>query len=355
MTLNLCNAFNGIEEFLPNSLSLRSDDPKYNLYKTYCPTDKTGKPECRTDGERIGAMFKYLLGLLFDNNEDDLESENKKNEYTDYAILWLSNKIRHFKYQNNMHVMDFYVTFIKNGDWYKDVRDKINGKNKIMKIKVSEMYNLYDLLNILCKIITNYSENPSSCPECSNFTNKWGELSQKLVNKETKFFEDEHYCNALLTLKNAYEKFKNDNNNPSEFPNLREIKGINDCKKLCEGANSSWKVIHVEVKDAVTKENVNEGKQSSGKKTEEPIPVGTTELNIALPNTADVPINDIIEIKVVLVRWMEKKVDEKKKHEKSYKFGCWNKSTKGVINSFDDKRQMEVIINSVKKKAINQL
>ncbi|SCL83741.1 Plasmodium variant antigen protein Cir/Yir/Bir, putative [Plasmodium chabaudi adami] len=237
MALNLCNAFKDIEEFLPDSLSSESNDTNRNLYKIYCPIDQTGKQECRTDGERIGAMFKLLLQQLFVNNEDALELENKNDEYSEYAILWLSNIIKNFNYKNNMHVLDFYTTIIKE------------------------------------------------------------EKSKELVDKEIKVFEDEHYCNALLNLKKFYAKFTN-GNNTNVFPKINEIKKMNNCKKLCEGANSSWKVIHVEVKDAVTKENVNEGKQPSEKKPEEPIPVGTTELNIAPPNTVDVPINGIIELKV---------------------------------------------------------
>ncbi|SCL83933.1 CIR protein [Plasmodium chabaudi adami] len=311
MTLNLCSAFKGIGELLPDSLSPENDDDSHSLYKIYCPTDsKTGNPECKTDGQRISAMFRYLLEYLFVNNDDNLKSENQNNEYSEYAILWLSNIIRHFNYKRTPHVRDFYATFIKDSDLYKDFHGKINEKNEIMKIQIGQMHNLYELLNILCNAITKYEENPSNCSECSKFTNKWEEKTKELVNKKTKFFEDENYCNALLTLKKAYEKFRSGSNNTSALPILNEIEGISDCNKLCEKANRSWKLIHVEVKDVVEEKKVsgngeseqktNEkgGKQLSEEKPKEKTSGVADGSNITLSYTGDVSQKHTTEIQV---------------------------------------------------------
>ncbi|VTZ67109.1 CIR protein [Plasmodium chabaudi chabaudi] len=298
MTLNLCSAFKGIGELLPDSLSPESDDDNHSLYKIYCPTDsKTGNPECKTDGQRISAMFRYLLEYLFVNNDDDLKSENQNNEYSEYAILWLSNIIRHFNYKHTPHVRDFYATFIKDSDLYKDFHGKINEKNEIMKIQIGQMYNLYELLNILCNAITKYEENPSNCPECSKFTNKWEEKTKELVNKKTKFFEDENYCNVLLTLKKAYENFRSGSNNTSTLPILNEIEGISNCNKLCEKANRSWKLIHVEVKDVVEEKKVS-GNGESEQKTKEKNSGVTDGSNITLPYTGNVSQKHTTEIQV---------------------------------------------------------
>ncbi|SCL83653.1 CIR protein [Plasmodium chabaudi adami] len=300
MTLNLCNAFKEIENFMPDSLSSESKDANRNLYKVYCPTDRTGKPECQTDGQRIEAMFKYLLQTLFVNNEEDLESENQNNEYSEYALLWLSNKIKKFKYQNNMHVLDFYFTFIKNDNWYNDFRNKINEKNKIMKIEIGQMYNLYELFTILCNAITKYNDNPSNCPDCSNFINKWNERSKGLVNKKTKVFEDEQYCDMLRILKNAYENFREGTNNQNGLPELEEIEEMKDCKELCKEATRSRKIISVQIQDAENPPKVNDtesDKHSSEEKTKESIPVGTTGPVAILSNTSGTPQNDVIEIR----------------------------------------------------------
>ncbi|SCL83295.1 CIR protein [Plasmodium chabaudi chabaudi] len=290
MTLNLCNALKDIEEFLPDSLSSESKDVNRNLYKTYCPIDQRGKQECRTDGERIDAMFKFLLQTLFVNNEEDLESENQNNEYSEYALLWLSNKIKKFKYQNNMHVLDFYFTFIKNDNWYNDFRNKINEKNKIMKIEIGQMYNLYELFTILCNAITNYNDDPSNCSECSNFINKWKERSKGLVDKKTKVFEDEQYCDMLRILKNAYENFRKGTNNQNGLPELEEIEEMKDCKELCKKATRSRKIISVPIRDAEKPPKVNDtesDKQSIEEKTKESNPVGTTGPVAILSNTGD--------------------------------------------------------------------
>ncbi|SCL83034.1 CIR protein [Plasmodium chabaudi chabaudi] len=299
MTLNLCNAFKEIENFMPDSLSSESKDANRNLYKVYCPTDRTGKQECQTDGQRIEAMFKYLLQALFVNNEEDLESENQNNEYSEYALLWLSNKIKKFKYQNNMHVLDFYFTFIKNDNWYNNFRNKINEKNKIMKIEIGQMYNLYELFTILCNAITNYNDDPSNCSECSKFANKWNERSKGLVNKKTKVFEDEQYCDMLRILKNAYENFRKGTNNQNGLPELEEIEGMKNCKELCKGATRSRKIIRVPIQEVEKHPKINgdeSDKQSSEEKTKESNPVETPGPAAILSNTGDTSQNDAIEI-----------------------------------------------------------
>ncbi|EAA19481.1 hypothetical protein YYC_05800 [Plasmodium yoelii 17X] len=96
-----------------------------------------------------------------------------------------------------------------------------------MGIKIDEMRKLYELLNELCNAITNYTNDSSNCPDFLKFANNWEEQFNQL------------YCDVLLTLKNTYEKLKNDNNNPSELPKLKEIEEINDYKKLCKEATNS--------------------------------------------------------------------------------------------------------------------
>ncbi|WBY58382.1 PIR protein [Plasmodium yoelii yoelii] len=164
-------------------------------------------------------------------------------------MLWLSNKTKLIKNGTYGSVSEFYVTFIKDNENYKEYLDKINNK-KIMNIKIDEMQKLYELLNELYNAITKYTKDSSNFSG-SNLANKWEEQSNQFVDKKSKIFEDEYYCDVLLTLKNAYEKFKNDNNNPSELPKLKEIEEINDCKKLCKEATNSCKVISVDFQEIV--------------------------------------------------------------------------------------------------------
>ncbi|CDS44649.1 uncharacterized protein PY17X_0217601 [Plasmodium yoelii] len=260
MTLNVCKAFKEIDDYWDNGFSFGNNDIFTGLHNFYCHTNKeTGKGECKTSGQTVSAITVLLLNNLFTGDEY-IESEDKNNEYMTYIMLWLSNKMKLIKYGNYGSVADFYVTFIKGAEKYKEYLDKIDKNHKIMNLEIARMRTLYGLLNELCNAIINYTNdsstcsNFSNCPYFSNFVSNWEKQLNKLVEKKKKFFEDEYYCNVLVTLQNAYQKFKNDNNIQKKLPEIMEVEDIIYCKELCGGATSSSKVIGVEFRDVLPKE-----------------------------------------------------------------------------------------------------
>ncbi|SBW38340.1 BIR protein, partial [Plasmodium berghei] len=257
MILNVCETFKGIEELLNDDFYLHGINDNTKLLEIYCPiSSETGKRECKTASQRVNAATVLLFNHLFSGDEN-IESDNKNNEYIMYIMLWLSSKMNLITDGTYGSVSDFYTTFIKNGDvdvdvddnYYYDYFDKISEKKEIMKIKIEGMHELYELLKDLCNAINNSSEDSSNCSDCSNFANKWKDQSNKLVEKETKVYEDEYYCDVLLTLKKAYEKFKKDNGIQNKLPELEKIEKINNCKELCKDANNSWRIIDASSQD----------------------------------------------------------------------------------------------------------
>ncbi|ETB56043.1 hypothetical protein YYC_05920, partial [Plasmodium yoelii 17X] len=263
MTLKVCEAFKDVENHLPDTYSFNRNKVSTAI-RTYCKFNiKTWTGECNTIGEVVSAVTMLLLNKLLVLNTN-LESENKNNEYITYVMLWLSNKMKLLNNRTYGAISEFYVTFIKKGEHYKKYLDKINSKKTIMRIKIEEMRKLYGLLNELCIAITKHTTDPSNCSNFSKFVNNWIKLYIQFVLKKIKFFEDEYYCDVLMTLKNAYEKFKKDNDTKKNFPEIIEIEGMNNCKKLTEEATRSWKVINVVVQDAPNvKKKLEEGKDTS--------------------------------------------------------------------------------------------
>ncbi|SBW38341.1 BIR protein [Plasmodium berghei] len=263
MTLKVCKAFKDIEEYLPDNFSFEKNHTDTEIYNAYCPISKeTGKGKCGTIGQVVSAVTTLLINNLITGDEY-IESENENNEYITYIILWLSDKMKLIKTWEYGSVSDFDTTFIKDGEYYKEHIDQIKKKENIMNVKIDEMHELYELLNDLCNVITKYTNDSSNCSDCSNFTSNWEEKSNKLVNKKIKVFEDEYYCDVLLTLKNAYEKFKRDNNIQNKLPKIKEIEEINNCKKLCKEATKSWRIKSVDFQQIKEKKNIEKSKDNS--------------------------------------------------------------------------------------------
>ncbi|EAA17008.1 putative yir4 protein, partial [Plasmodium yoelii yoelii] len=258
-----CEAFKDVDKRLPDNYSFDKNKVTSDI-KTYCRFNKrTWQGECFTIGEVVSAVTILLLHKLFVANKK-LESENKNNEYITYVMLWLSNKMKLITKGSYGSVDDFYFTFIKNSQKYNLYRDKININKKIMRLNIDRMRKLYGLLNNLCNAITKYNNDSSNYSDFSNFVNNWIIQYIQLLLKKPKVFEDEYYCDVLVTLKNAYEKFKKDNNVKSCFPEIIEIEKIKTCKQLVEKATSSSKVIGVELKDLPNKKtDVDNGKDTS--------------------------------------------------------------------------------------------
>ncbi|EAA15676.1 putative bir1 protein, partial [Plasmodium yoelii yoelii] len=244
-----CEAFKEIEEHLPDGFDFKKEHKVENKYNPYCHGNKkTEKKECMTIGETVSGTTLLLLNNLF-NGDGYIKSEDENNEYITYIMLWLSNKMKLITKGTYGAVSEFYVTFINNNAHYNKHLAKINSKKNIMRIKIEEMRKLYGLLNELCNAITNHRTDPSNCSNFSKFVNNWIKLYIQFIYKKKKVFEDEYYCDVLFTLKNAYEKFKKDNDSKNFFPEIIEIEGMNNCKLLTKEATRSWKVINAVVQD----------------------------------------------------------------------------------------------------------
>ncbi|ETB61182.1 hypothetical protein YYC_02108 [Plasmodium yoelii 17X] len=259
----ICKTFILFEDFLPDNFSFENNNVKYKLYEAYCPIDQEiERGKCTTVNQVVSASTVFLFNYLF-TEDQYIETDDKNNEYSMYIMLWLSNKMKLLTQKDYGTVSEFYDTFIQNDEHYKEYLERINSTKNIMNIKIGEMRTLYGLLNELCNAIIKYN-NDSSISDFSIFVNNWEKQYKQLVEKKKKVSEDEHYCEVLLTLKSAYQKFKKDNNIQKNFPEIKEG-DINYCKKIRSETNTSWKVIDVKSIEKVKKEKgLEKGKDSFG-------------------------------------------------------------------------------------------
>ncbi|SCL88877.1 Plasmodium variant antigen protein Cir/Yir/Bir, putative, partial [Plasmodium chabaudi chabaudi] len=90
-------------------------DPKLN---DYCHTKNKGRNgECGTNYEKISAGFIWLL-VTFESLYDDECSQNEKDQYAGYAILWLSYILNQMSNEGIPTLKDFYTNNIETNTNY---------------------------------------------------------------------------------------------------------------------------------------------------------------------------------------------------------------------------------------------
>ncbi|CAD2085907.1 PIR protein CIR protein [Plasmodium vinckei lentum] len=192
----------------------------------YCPYHK--------DEQGYGMCFTYLQmarsGVI--NLLENLEKYNLEyDKLAEYAILFLSYKLKQHSQYKWINLNNFYTSHIKNNnDYNKKIKDTgptykdiIYKKKDLMDIKEISKFN--ESFSILCKLYNGINKNNLDCTKCpnclQNFANKFEEL-----NNDSNINGSTSYSKLLSTLSDDYNHLKNNygNNNSCNFPPLPKVK-----------------------------------------------------------------------------------------------------------------------------------
>eukprot|EP00364_Plasmodium_chabaudi_P000005 XP_016652860.1 CIR protein [Plasmodium chabaudi chabaudi] len=259
MLEEVCGAINQINKVLSDDiLTLGQHFPDDELgYTAYCPNAKEGeKGKCVTNGDRISAGFIWLLEMF--KALDDVENlKDINDQYVEYAILWLSSKNILINPDMLVSVTGIYDILERNNPiGYKEFRNKIEKKKQLMNFGDYHMGKLYELLKEMCTLITKYDQDRSFPDSYLNHANKCANLYQNLVTEAYSSKMCDSYCYVLSTLKDAYDKFRRENEFDSDYqlPEFTLPEGIKSCEKLCEKKNQELKVesSKIDVSETVT-------------------------------------------------------------------------------------------------------
>ncbi|SCL91535.1 CIR protein [Plasmodium chabaudi adami] len=256
--IEVCGVINEIEKsFVENPKKSGEYIFTDQMYEAYCPNAKEGeKGKCVTNGGRISSGFIWLLEMFkaLDNVEN---FKDINDQYVEYAILWLSSKNILINPDILVSVTGIYDILERNNPiGYKEFRNKIEKKKKLMNFGDYHMGKLYELLKEMCTLITKYGQDRSFPDSYSNYANKCANLYQNLVKKAYSSNMCDSYCHVLSTLKNAYDKFRGENEYDSDYqlPEFTLPEGIESCEILCEKKNQELKVesSKIDVSETVT-------------------------------------------------------------------------------------------------------
>ncbi|VTZ67119.1 CIR protein [Plasmodium chabaudi chabaudi] len=237
--IEVCGVINQINKVLSDDiLTLGQYFPDDELgYTAYCPNAKEGeKGKCVTNGDRISAGFIWLLEMF--KALDGVENlKDINDQYVEYAILWLCFKNKLINPDMYVSITGIYDILERNNPiWYNEFRNKIEKKKRLMNFDDYHMGKLYELLKEMCTLITKYNVDSSHPDAYLNYANKCANTYKDLVSNVSKVKNCDSYCNVLSTLKNAYDKFREEKimHDPEcKLPEFN-VEEIESCESLCK-------------------------------------------------------------------------------------------------------------------------
>ncbi|CAD2097378.1 CIR protein PIR protein [Plasmodium vinckei petteri] len=179
--------------------------------RKYCPYRDGFKKELGTCYDYLEMARSGVINLLkMLKEKHDLEYD----KLAEYAILFLSYKLKQHSQHKSTNLNTFYANHIKNNNYYYNkikvngptYKDIIDKKKDLMNMNINEISKFNVLFSILCKLYTE-CDKKKSYTNCSNdardFANKFEEL-----NDDSNINGNTSYRKLLSTLSNDYDNFK---------------------------------------------------------------------------------------------------------------------------------------------------
>ncbi|SCL86264.1 Plasmodium variant antigen protein Cir/Yir/Bir, putative, partial [Plasmodium chabaudi chabaudi] len=195
------------------STGVSSDD---TLYSDYCPMKNGKKWQCETNDEKISAGFIWLL-VMFEHLCDEKCSQNEKDQYVEYAILWLSYILNQISNEGISTLKDFYTNNIEKNTNYtthvdnardSNYKEIVDNKINSMNMNIKDIPKFYEALKTLCNMYTGCNEKKENYTSCSQDAQKFAKHFEGL-NQDSSITGNSSYRKILYNLFNDYYNFKN--------------------------------------------------------------------------------------------------------------------------------------------------
>ncbi|SCL84806.1 CIR protein [Plasmodium chabaudi chabaudi] len=222
MLKDLCDAINGIDELINAQVIGEEVVIKNNpILNTNCPVYIPSE-----GGQCIGhsaALISAFIGLLkiFENHDVDA---SEKDKLTQYAILWLSYKLKkNMKMEDG--ISDIYENIKHNNNKISEYDNYKEQINNLMNMDTKIITNFFDVLIVLCNIFTKFYDDTTNCTKCLQDANKFVAEYDKL-NDDSNNTEGSSHRKILTVLSTDYDIFKKKCNDDgyNDIPFLPPIK-----------------------------------------------------------------------------------------------------------------------------------
>ncbi|SCL99842.1 CIR protein [Plasmodium chabaudi adami] len=251
MSKEVCNQINNMDKYIvvkqkDSGVDIEFDD-KLN---DYCPNKNNGiNGQCKTNDEKITAGFIWLL-VMFEYLCDDDCPQNEKDQYIEYAILWLSYMLNQISNEGISTLKNFYTNHIEKNKKYtshvtsvsdSNHKETIDKKINLMNVNKNIISKFYDVFKSLCNMYNELDENKPNYTKCLKDAQKFVDEYQKFLNDNDVDTNGSSYKQILPILSNGYDNFKKKCNNAqySNFPPLPTTKTTQNVVEFSEATSSS--------------------------------------------------------------------------------------------------------------------
>ncbi|SCL89641.1 CIR protein [Plasmodium chabaudi adami] len=229
MDTHACQMISEINRHFPDA----EDDSKelINLnpaYLPYCPLNESGEYECNSNIDRISAGGVLLLNMLFNTDDEILESENQNASFAQYIILWLNYKLQQLPTSELIDLSQFYDDYIKDSDWYESYKNEIDAQKDLMNANATMLSDLYYIFKEMCNKFSN-NDNFEDFTSYFNSDNNFVKKYENLLTQSSTGTMCTSYYKLLNDFKNTYEYFKDEHKGKNL--NLPEISCLEDIKE----------------------------------------------------------------------------------------------------------------------------
>ncbi|CAD2097787.1 PIR protein CIR protein [Plasmodium vinckei petteri] len=201
----VCGVLSEVDEYFNKGVVNERKFNKHSSLKNNCPYENnSNQPKCTTNNDRTSALCAYLHNKISEIDKYFKDGVNSDKRHIEIFIIWLGDKL--FKMDN-----DYKATLEES--YKKNLENHVGNYNywKVMdsrkfykKATIKKMSEYYNLINYICKLITEYNKNPDN-PRLGNYSSQCGNYYKTIYNSINGC---KPYLQLLDDLKMVYEIFR---------------------------------------------------------------------------------------------------------------------------------------------------
>ncbi|EUD73107.1 hypothetical protein YYG_02107 [Plasmodium vinckei petteri] len=222
MSDQLCKILIKADEYFNNEIV---NEVKFNKNKSLqfkCP-QKGQENKCTTNNERINALGEYLYQNLPKNAKDLNAKGINNNLEIEFFMMWLGDKLFKTNKDYKITLEESYEKHLKDITGKFEYWDALNIKEVYKSATIVKMNQFYNLLNNICKTISEYNKNPND-PDIKSLKNYATQCLNLYRNIHESVKECKSYMHLLDSLKTIYEYLKS--------YKITDNKSLEDSKKV---------------------------------------------------------------------------------------------------------------------------
>ncbi|CAD2098141.1 PIR protein CIR protein [Plasmodium vinckei] len=201
----VCGLLSEVDEYFNKGVVNERKFNKNSSLKNNCPYENnSNQPKCTNNNDRTSALCAYLHNKISEIDKYFKDGANSDKRHIEIFIIWLGDKL--FKMDNDYKATleESYKKNLENHVGNYNYWKVMDSKKFYKKATIKKMSEYYNLINYICKLITEYNKNPDN-PRLGNYSSQCGNYYKTIYNSINGC---KPYLQLLDDLKMVYEIFR---------------------------------------------------------------------------------------------------------------------------------------------------